>query len=129
MALTHTHNLADSEVGAGAAVASPEPREKQPRVAVFVPTLAFGGVERVMLNLAQGFCERGFEVDVVTPRVEGEFQGHVPREARLVNLRAGRVLASLPKLVRYLQRERPAAVLTAMEHSSVVAIWARAIAR
>jgi glycosyltransferase involved in cell wall biosynthesis len=130
MALTHTHNSADSEpLGAGLAVASPELREKQTRVAVFVPTLAFGGVERVMLNLAHGFCERGFDVDVITPRVEGEFQDHVPREARLVNLRAGRVLASLPKLVRYLQRERPAAVLTAMEHSSVVAIWARAIAR
>lgn len=106
----------------------PLPQEKQ-RVAVFVPTLAYGGVERVMLNLAQGLCERGFEVDVVTPRVEGEFQHYVPKKARVVNLGAGRVLASLPKLVRYLQGDRPAAVLTAMEHSSVIAIWARAIAR
>jgi glycosyltransferase involved in cell wall biosynthesis len=130
MALIHTQNSVDSEpVAAGLAVASPEPRAKQPRVAVFVPTLACGGVERVMLNLAEGFCERGFKVDIVTPRVEGEFQPYVPREARVVNLRAGRVLASLPRLVRYLQRDRPTAVLTAMEHSSVVAIWARAIAR
>jgi glycosyltransferase involved in cell wall biosynthesis len=128
MALTHTHNPADLEsVAPTSTVVSLQPRER-PRVAVFVPTLAFGGVERVMLNLAEGFCERGFNVDVVTPRVEGEFQACVPREARVVNLRAGRVLASLPKLVRYLQRDRPAAVLTAMEHSSVVAIWARAIA-
>lgn len=101
----------------------------KPRVAFFVPTLSFGGVERVMLNLAQGFCERGFEVDIVTPQPEGDFEAIVPRKARLVNLRSGRVLASLPKLVRYLRRERPVAILTAMEHSSVVAIWARAIAR
>ena len=98
------------------------------RIAIFVPTLAFGGVERVMLNLAQGLCERGFEVDVVAPQVKGEFQAHVPKKARVVNLQAGRVLTSLPKLVRYLRRERPAAVLTAMEHCSVIAIWARAIA-
>lgn len=82
-----------------------------------------------MLNLAEGFCERGFEVDIVTPQVQGEFQAYVPRKARVVNLQAMRVLTSLPKLVRYLRRERPAAVLTAMEHSSVIAIWARAIAR
>ncbi len=82
-----------------------------------------------MLNLAEGFCERGFEVDIVAPQVKGEFQGHVPKKTRVVNLQAGRVLTSLPRLVRYLRRERPAAVLTAMEHSSVIAIWARAIAR
>jgi glycosyltransferase involved in cell wall biosynthesis len=100
-----------------------------PRVAVFVPTLAYGGVERVMLNLAEGFCERGFDVDIVAPQVKGEFQAYVPKKARVVNLRAGRVLTSLPNLVQYLRRDRPAAVLTAMEHSSVIAIWARAIAR
>jgi glycosyltransferase involved in cell wall biosynthesis len=123
------NSVVSEPVAAGLAVASPEPREKKYRVAVFVPTLACGGVERVMLNLAQGFCERGFEVDIVTHRVEGEFKGHLPRKARLVDLRAGRVLSSLPKLVRYLQRDRPAALLAAMEHSSVAAIWARAIAR
>ena len=106
-----------------------ETRGKQPRIAVFVPTLAFGGVERVMLNLAKGFGNRGFDVDVVTHRVEGEFRDNVPKRARLVDLQAGRVLACLPKLVRYMQDEKPAAMLTAMEHSSVVAIWARAIAR
>ena len=127
---THTHNSADSEpLAAGFAVASREPREKQYRVAVFVPTLAFGGVERVMLNLAQGFCERGFEVDIVSPQPKGEFRVYVPKNARVVNLQAGRVLTSLPRLVQYLRRDRPAAVLTAMEHSSVIAIWARAIAR
>lgn len=82
-----------------------------------------------MLNLAEGFCERGFEVDIVAPQVKGEFQAYLPKKVRVVNLRAGRVLTSLPRLVRYLRRSRPAAVLTAMEHSSVIAIWARAIAR
>jgi glycosyltransferase involved in cell wall biosynthesis len=82
-----------------------------------------------MLNLAQGLCERGFDVDVVTPQPEGDFEAAVPRSARVVNLQSGRVLASLPKLVRYLRHERPTAILAAMEHSSVVAIWARAIAR
>lgn len=99
------------------------------RVAIFVPSLSFGGVERVMLNLAEGFCDRGFAVDIVSPQVKGEFEAYVPRRARVVNLQAGRVLTSLPKLMQYLRRDRPAAVFTAMEHSSVIAIWARAMSR
>lgn len=99
------------------------------KIAVFVPTLHFGGVERVMVNLAEGFCKRGFEVDMVAAQVGGEFHAHVPSSVRIVNLESSRVLTSLPKLVRYLQVERPGAVIAAMEHSSVAAIWARAIAR
>ena len=99
------------------------------RIAIFVPTLFFGGVERVMVNLAEGFCNRGFDVDVVAPQVAGELHAEILGKVRIVNLDSGRVLTSLSKLVRYMQRERPAAVIAAMEHSSVVAIWARTIAR
>src|SRR5215469_6867326 len=99
------------------------------KIAVFVPTLFFGGVERVMVNIAEGFCERGFEVDLVAPQTEGEFQKHVSDKVRIVHLESGRVLTSLPRLVRYMRREKPEAVITAMEHSSVAAIWARAMAR
>jgi glycosyltransferase involved in cell wall biosynthesis len=98
-------------------------------IAVFVPTLCFGGVERVMVNLAEGFTERGLEVDLVAPQVQGEFLSHLSIGVRVVHLKSSRVLTSLPNLVRYLRRERPAAVIAAMEHSSVAAIWARAWAR
>jgi glycosyltransferase involved in cell wall biosynthesis len=99
------------------------------RIAIFVPTLAFGGVERVMVNLAEGFSERGFDVDLVAPQVAGEFHEQVSAKVRLVHLRAGRVLTSLPRFIGYLHSERPVAVITAMEHSSVAAIWAREWAR
>lgn len=98
------------------------------RIAVFVPTLVFGGVERVMVNLAEGFSERGFHVDLVAPQITGEFREQLPPKVRLVHLKAGRVLTSLPRFIEYLRRERPAAVIAAMEHSSVAAIWGRAIA-
>ncbi|MGH2630441.1 MAG: glycosyltransferase, partial [Actinomycetota bacterium] len=48
---------------------------------------------------------------------------------RVVDLGAGRVLASLPGLVRYLRRERPSAMLTSLAHVSVVGVWARRMAR
>ena len=98
------------------------------KIAVFVPTLAFGGVERVMVNLAEGFSEHGYDVDLVAPQIAGEFYEQISAKVRVVHLKARHVLTSLPRFVVYLGRERPAAVIAAMEHSSVAAIWGRAIA-
>jgi glycosyltransferase involved in cell wall biosynthesis len=97
-------------------------------LAIFVPTLQYGGVERVMLNLATGFADRGFKVDLVAADARGQLRPQVPAEVRTVDLVSSRVLASLPALVRYLRQQRPAALIAAMSHSSVVALWARRLA-
>jgi glycosyltransferase involved in cell wall biosynthesis len=98
------------------------------RVAVFLPCLAGGGAERVMLTLAHGLQARGVPVDLVLARAEGPLLESVPDAIRLIDLRARRVLTSLPGLARYLRRERPSAIISAMTHANVVAIWARALA-
>ena len=94
------------------------------RLTLFLPSLRGGGAERVMVNLARGFSERGLKVDLVLAGVEGPYLAEVPPIVRIVDLKARRVLASLPGLVRYLRRERPEALLSAMHHANVVAIWA-----
>lgn len=81
-----------------------------------------------MVNLAAGFSKWGFDVDLVAPQVAGEFQEQIPSQVRVVHLKTGRVLTSLPRFIKYLHRERPAVVITAMEHSSVAAIWGRGLA-
>ena len=95
------------------------------RIAVFVPSLRGGGAERVMLDLAHGFAERGIATDLVLPQVEGPYLSEVRSDVRIVNLKARRVLASLPALVRYLRRERPDALLATLTHANLVALWAR----
>jgi glycosyltransferase involved in cell wall biosynthesis len=98
------------------------------RLAIFVPTLQYGGVERVMLNLAVGFAQRGFKVDLVAADARGHLRRNVPESINVIDLAASRVLASLPALVRYLRKRRPVALIAAMDHSSVVALWARKLA-
>jgi glycosyltransferase involved in cell wall biosynthesis len=98
------------------------------RLAIFVPTLQYGGVERVMLNLAAGFAQRGFEVDLVAADARGHLRKNVPEQVRVFDLASSRVLTSLPGLVKYLRQHRPVALIAAMDHSSVVALWARKLA-
>jgi glycosyltransferase involved in cell wall biosynthesis len=99
------------------------------RIALFLPSLSCGGAQRAMLKLAGAFAESGLDVDLVVAAAEGPYLSHVPPQVRLVDLAASRVLASLPGLVRYLRQSRPAALLSAMEHANLVALWARAVAR
>jgi glycosyltransferase involved in cell wall biosynthesis len=98
-------------------------------VAIFLPTLGGGGAERVFLTLADGFVRRGIAVDVVVLRAAGPLAQEIPAGARVVKLGAGRVLTSLPRLMRYLRAVRPTALLTTMSHANVVGLWARRLAR
>jgi glycosyltransferase involved in cell wall biosynthesis len=100
---------------------APRPRP----VALFVPSLCGGGAERVAINLAKGFIGRGVATDLVAVSSRGELSGQIPPGVRLVDLAASRVILGLPALVAYLRRERPAAVITFMDHANIVALWAR----
>ena len=98
-------------------------------VAIFIPSLRGGGAERVMVMLANEFASRGYEVDLVLARAEGPYLSNVAENIRVVDLGASRVLTSLPRLVLYLRRERPYAMLSALNHANVTAILAKWIAR
>ncbi len=94
------------------------------RLAIFLPGLYEGGAERTMLNLAGGISERGYSVDLVLARAEGPYMEQIPDTVRVVDLEAPRVLGSVSALAKYLQRERPTALLSAM-FTNLIALWAR----
>jgi glycosyltransferase involved in cell wall biosynthesis len=98
------------------------------RIALFLPSLIGGGAERVMVNLACGFTKLGFCVDIVLVKAQGTYLQDIPPEIRIVDLKAERTLYSLPKLVGYLLREKPEALLSALEQANVVALWAKKLA-
>ena len=62
------------------------------RIALLLPDLTGGGVERTAVSLAQGFIERGLEVDLVLCRVRGPLLAEVPPAVRLVPLRPAPML-------------------------------------
>jgi glycosyltransferase involved in cell wall biosynthesis len=99
--------------------------EFSPDIGIFLRGLYEGGAERVMLNLARAFIERGLKVDLVLARAEGSYMVQLPPGIRLVDLKAQWIPSSLPKLVGYLQRERPATLLTALHYPCEIALWAK----
>lgn len=110
-----------------------------------------------MVHLARGFVERGHRVDLVLGSTEGPFLSEVHSGVELVELGRRSpyaaipwllrepanawdmissvllphphwVLGCIPSLIDYLRRERPDALLSALNYSNLAALWARRLA-
>lgn len=103
--------------------------ENKPDIAVYLYRLLGGGAERVMVNLLQGFVQRGLKTDLVLNKQEGSYLTQVPSQVRIIDLSAPKPWRNgLPSLVRYLQKERPAALLTGLHYNNEIAILAKRLA-
>ncbi|MEX2479573.1 MAG: glycosyltransferase [Gammaproteobacteria bacterium] len=112
-----------------------------------------GGAERVILQLAGALAERGHRVDLVLGRARGRFINEVPPDVRLIDLAhrpaplaltalmrrprdlatlwpalfipgVAQVLGAIPELTGYLRRERPVALVSALEFANFAALLA-----
>ena len=95
-----------------------------PRVAVFIPSLRGGGAERAMLLFAEGLLAKGYRVDLLVAQHEGPLVNEVPQGVRLIDLGERKVSRTLPKLTKYLVRERPQALYSTIVNANIVAILA-----
>jgi glycosyltransferase involved in cell wall biosynthesis len=101
---------------------------KPPTVTFYLRLLYGGGAERVLLNLIQEFVRQGIKVDLVLNVVGGPYLSQLPPEVRVVDLKEPRLLPGLFPLVRYLQKERPAVLISALHYTNEIAIWAKRLA-
>ena len=99
------------------------------RLALYVPSMRGGGAEHTTLKLACGMARQGYAVDLVLAQAEGPYLAQVPESVRVIDLKAPRVLFSLPGLVQYLRREQPQAMLAVLNHANIVALWAQRLAQ
>src|SRR5271157_413330 len=99
------------------------------RIALLVPTLEIGGVERVFANLANGLLQCGTEVDLVVGRAGGEMARFLDRDIPIFDLKSEHMMRSVPRVAKYLKVREPEAMIAAMTHCTTVAVVARAVAR
>jgi glycosyltransferase involved in cell wall biosynthesis len=95
-------------------------------VGVFLPALAGGGAERAMLHLAGGLADRGIKTDLVLAEAEGDYLDQIPSNVRVVDLQSKFpvVLSKTFALQRYLQREQPQVLFSALDIVSS-SLWAK----
>ncbi len=99
------------------------------KIAIFLTDLGGGGAERVMLNLANGFVAKGFEVDLLLVHAEGPYLSKLHPAINLIGFKANRLLNSVPALVTYLRQTQPDILMTALEDTNLAAIFAHSLAR
>lgn len=106
------------------------PKAAQPKtIALFLPSMAGGGAERVVLAVTRELVRRGHRVDLILSLGGGELLPLLPPEVRVIDFGASRMVGAFVPLVRYLRRERPDALHATMWPSTVIAIAAHRIAR
>ncbi|MBN8925200.1 MAG: hypothetical protein BGO51_07475 [Rhodospirillales bacterium 69-11] len=107
----------------------PEPTIAPASVAIYMHDLSGGGVERQSLALAMELQHLGFEVTLVLHQLRGELQEKVSDRLRLVDLQSSRTIHDIPRLARFLRRERPDVLLANLDHNNVAALLAKTMAR
>jgi glycosyltransferase involved in cell wall biosynthesis len=85
---------------------------KQAKISILLPSLAFGGAERVMLNLAQAFAEEGAEVEFVLTKKEGAFLAEAESKFSVIDLKSNRAYKHPFKLLMYVIKNRPNVVIS-----------------
>ncbi len=98
------------------------------KLSIFLPDLRPGGAERMRLQMAKVWLQRGIAVDFVLMQARGELMDQLPAGARVIDLQAVRVRQALWPLRRYLREVRPGALLAAMWPLTVAAPLAAKLA-
>lgn len=102
--------------------------QSSPDISIFLRCLYGGGAERILLNLARCFAQKGLKVDMVLAKAEGSLLKQLPPDIRLIDLEAKSKLSILPKLVKYLRQEKPYSMLAALHYPCEIALLAKRIA-
>lgn len=99
-----------------------------PRVALLASFSGAGGVERMLLNLAEGLTAASYGVDLLTIRRDSPHLHALPAGVRHLPLPGGHAWAVIPALVHYLRRQPPAGLIAAKDRANRAAVLARALA-
>jgi len=99
------------------------------KIALFNQTMMLGGVQRWVANLTRGFVDKGYDVDLVLVRAVGELLAEIDPRVNVIDLKAKRMLFSLPRLIGYINQYQPSILLTAQPYINTLGLWAQKLSK
>jgi glycosyltransferase involved in cell wall biosynthesis len=105
------------------------PVEKK-KIVLFIASLKAGGAERVFVNLSNALASEGFAPIILVGTLDqAAYTETISPEVRVCELGVRHMRSAVLPLVRFLRRERPGVLISALEHSNLAAILAAKLAR
>lgn len=95
------------------------------KVSFFLPTLNFGGIEANTIRLANAFSKKGYDVDLLVARAEGDYIDRIPEYIKVVNFHKNKVYTTIPQLIKYIRRVKPEAIIAGGEAPNIVLILSK----
>jgi len=95
------------------------------KVAIFCSSLHGGGAERVMVNMANALAKTGIPVDLIVKWGEGAYREEVSKKVNLVDLKTPSSVKCLPKLIKYLIKNKPKVFYSTQNQMNNIAVLAK----
>jgi len=95
----------------------------RPHIALFIPSLAGGGAERVFVLLSRWLARNDHVVDLVLTDDAGPYRKNVSENVNVISFRKTHTSAAGPALWRYLRSRRPDVICTALPTAHILASW------
>ena len=99
------------------------------KISLFLPDLRGGGAEKVAVNLANEMVRRGFDIDVVLIKSQGELLADLESSINIIDLDAERIRSAVKPYVSYLEDSKPDVILASMWPLTSIAIIANQLAK
>jgi len=103
--------------------------EQRPDLSILASFSGEGGVERMLLNLANAFAGRGLQVHLLLIKTRSRHLSDLHPAIRVIELGGRHTATCLLPLVRYLRSYRPHCLLAAKDRAGRLAVLGRMLAR
>lgn len=98
------------------------------KIAFLLMSFRAGGGERNILELAKGFADFGYDINMLVVKPVGQYAEHVDPRIKILDMDAGRIIFALPKIISYLKKERPKIILATDEYTHLMSLISSTLA-
>ncbi len=99
------------------------------RLAVILPSLSGGGIEKMRLHLIHEWLEKGIEVDLVVGQLRGALCNKVPDNCNVFEIAKSSSILFPVGLYRYFKSRKPTHILSATKDVNVITLFIVSVTR